>query len=32
MFVHNFRVHYIVVDDDEQTVTVFSVMYARASS
>ena len=31
MFVHNFRVHYIV-NDDKQTVTVFSVMYARASS
>ena len=31
MFVHNFRVHYIV-DDDNLTVTVFSVMYARANS
>ncbi len=30
-FVHNFRVHYLV-DDTNPTVTVFSVMYARANS
>ena len=29
MFVHNYRIHYIV-NDDQMTVTIFSVMYSRA--
>jgi hypothetical protein len=31
MFVHDFRVHYLV-NDSNLTVTVFSVMYARVNS